>query len=104
MRVFALLVAAVTAIAAVAYAQQPVATDNLLQSMLSTGKMSGACGILKLQTDFQTTTAMPGGNEFVIRFWTTEAARLGHSLTEYIEVCKTSVKTFDQLWQIAENK
>ena len=72
------------------------------REILAVGKMSGACGIFKLQIDFQENTLMPGGIEFIERFWTTEAARLGVSLQDYAKHCGESVeahKRFSALFQ-----
>lgn len=43
--------------------------DSALREMLVIGKMPGACGILDPMIHFQDTTEMPGGEEFVARFW-----------------------------------
>jgi hypothetical protein len=47
------------------------------QGILAIAKMAGACGILDSMIQMQKTTKMPGGDEFVTRFWSVEAARLG---------------------------
>lgn len=78
------------------------APDLNLQSFLVVGKAAGACGILTQQLIFQETTQMSGGNEFVVRFWTTESARLGMSLEQYAEHCKRSVSSYDKMFQAAE--
>ncbi|MBL0009984.1 MAG: hypothetical protein IPP22_01185 [Nitrosomonas sp.] len=61
------------------------------QEVLAISKMSGACGILNSMIYFQNTTKMPGGDEFVKRFWGVEAARLGFSMQEYSEAVKKSI-------------
>ena len=75
--------------------------------ILAVGKMSGACGIFKLQIEFQENILMPGGIEFIERFWTTEAARLGVSLQDYAKQCGEYVeayKKFSALLQPTESK
>ena len=81
-----------------AYAEE--APDVL--GTLAAAKMAGACGIMDSQLDFQTKTKMDGGNEFVTRFWSIEAMRLGQSMEEYIELCKSSVLIYDRIWKISE--
>tara|TARA_R110002072_G_scaffold301652_1_gene481861 strand:+ start:2066 stop:2320 length:255 start_codon:yes stop_codon:yes gene_type:complete len=56
---------------------------NPILGILAVSKYAGACGILGLQAEFQSTTKLEGGDEFLVRFWTTEAARLGMSMEEY---------------------
>src|SRR5690606_7956031 len=46
------------------------AADDLSpQGLLSVAKMAGACGILDSMIQLQRTTKLPGGEEFVTRFW-----------------------------------
>lgn len=68
--------------------------------MLATGKLSGGCGIFKLQIVFQENTGLPGGNDFIARFWTTEAARLGMSLKEYAEACHKAIENYKKYQSI----
>jgi len=68
------------------------------QGILVISKMAGACGILHSMMSFQTATKMPGGDDFVVRFWATEAARLGLSIQELSERCNQSVGAYDKLW------
>ena len=55
-----------------------------------------------MQLQFQESTKMDGGNEFVVRFWTTEAARLGKTLNEYAAHCVSTVSAYDKLWDMVE--
>ena len=76
--------------------------ESELLTILSTAKIAGACGILDSLIDFQAKTKMNGGNEFVSRFWTLEAARLGLSVEELSNSCNTAVLRYDQYWKIVE--
>jgi hypothetical protein len=76
--------------------------ENLLHTLLVVGKGSGACGILTLQIQFQEGTKMSGGNEFVGRFWTTEAARLGMTLDQYGKFCAKTLDAYDTYWKMTE--
>lgn len=73
-----------------------------IQSILVVGKMAGACGILDSMIQFQTTTRMEGGDEFVARFWAVEAARLGISVQQLSDTCDNSITTYDRLWSAAD--
>lgn len=75
------------------YAEEPLK----IQGILAIAKMTGACGILNSMTHFQKTTQMPGGNDFIVRFWSTEATRLGMSEDQYIENCNSSISTYDRM-------
>lgn len=78
------------------------AQDQALQGVLATAKMAGACGIMDAIINFQRTTGMEGGDDFVIRFWELEAARLGKSVRELSEICDASVRSYEALWGAAE--
>jgi hypothetical protein len=96
------------ALATVSYGQrqstaQEPSSAITIESILVIGKASGACGILNLQLQFQTNTKMTGGDEFVVRFWTTEAARLGMTLEEYAtKHCQSSLSSYDRLFELAK--
>jgi hypothetical protein len=80
---------------------QPNEPALSLESLLVIGKASGACGILNLQLQFQSNTKMEGGNEFIVRFWTTEAARLGMTLEEYATThCTSSLASYDRVLEL----
>lgn len=68
------------------------------QGIMAVSKMAGACGILYSMIHFQKTTKLPGGNEFVTRFWATEAARLGLTMQQYSDRCNNSLSTYQELW------
>ena len=68
------------------------------QDILVIAKMAGACGILDSMIQFQNTTRMAGGNEFVTRFWSVEAARLGMSVEQLSDRCTRSINAYDKMW------
>jgi hypothetical protein len=72
------------------------------QGMLATAKFAGACGILDSMINFQKTTRMPGGDDFVARFWSVEAARLGLSVQALSDRCDQSIIAYDKLWKAGE--
>ena len=79
--------------------QGSAATDEETAALFVSAKMSGACGVLDQLIEFQATTKMEGGDEFVTRFWNTEAARLGLTLVELSDTCTSSIKTYDAIFQ-----
>lgn len=84
---------------------QSKASDELSgQEFLAVAKMAGACGILDETIHFQKTTKMKGGDEFVSRFWATEAARLGLSMQEYSDRCDQAIISYDKLWKAMQSK
>lgn len=72
--------------------------------MLSVAKMAGACGILDSIIQFQKTTRLEGGDEFVTRFWSVEAARLGMSVQELSSNCNQSIEAYGKYWNALEPK
>jgi len=77
-------------------------TELSAQGVLATAKFAGACGILDSMITFQKTTRMPGGDEFVARFWAVEATRLGLSVKDMSGRCDQSIIAYDKLWKAAE--
>jgi len=59
-------------------------------------KMTGVCGVMFQMADFQNSTQMPGGTNFIARFWKTEFARLGKTQEEFLKECKESISTYDR--------
>ncbi len=80
-----------------------IADDELtLQGMLATAKIAGACGIMDSMIDLQKTTKLAGGDEFVTRFWTVEAARLGLTVEQLSDRCTKAIAGYDKMWALAE--
>lgn len=80
------------------------ANEQSGQGVLAIAKYAGACGILDSMVHFQKTTKMPGGDEFVARFWATEATRLGLSVQQLSDRCNQSITAYDQLWKAMETE
>jgi hypothetical protein len=73
-----------------------------LQDMILVSKMAGVCGVMQQMASFQSTTKMPGGSEFIERFWRTEFARLGKTQETFFKECEGSIAAYNQLWQASE--
>jgi hypothetical protein len=69
-------------------------TGDQLVSMMVVAKATGMCGVLSQLVRFQETTKMKGGDEFVMRFLNTEAARLGHTVESFIGQCPDIVEKY----------
>jgi len=70
--------------------------------LLASAKLSGACGIIVQMADFQQSTKMAGGTEFLYRFTNTEAARLGWTVDQYLEHCRTAHKVYQTYYDALE--
>jgi len=73
------------------------------QAILATAKIAGACGILDEMIDFQRKTKLPGGDEFVSRFWLAESARRGMTVKEVSDQCNKAISIYDSLWKAAQS-
>ncbi len=69
------------------------AMDEVI-GMMVVAKATGMCGVLSQLVRFQETTKMKGGDEFIMRFLHTEAARLGHTVESYIGQCPSVVEKY----------
>jgi hypothetical protein len=83
-------------------AEESEELGNLAQGMLVVGKMTGSCGILNLQIQFQENTEIAGGVKFISRFWTAEAARLGMTLEEFGQQCNEVVSKYETYFEAFE--
>lgn len=78
-------------------------TDTVdVQGLMVISKMTGICGVLSQMVQFQETTKMPGGAEFIARFWSTEFARLDMPRETFLKNCKGSISAYDRLWETLE--
>jgi hypothetical protein len=68
--------------------------SEFVRGLMVVGKMSGACGIFNLQIQFQENTGLDGGDNFVERFWSAEAARLGMTLEDYANQCHDTLEKY----------
>ena len=55
-----------------------------------------------MMADFQKRTQMDGGDDFLFRFWTMEAARLGMTLKEYATQCAAAYKNYKDYEALAD--
>lgn len=80
-----------------------VANDELdIQGILAVAKMAGACGILDSAIHLQKTTQIAGGDTFVTRLWSVEAARLGLTVEQLSERCTDAIAAYNRMWNWTE--
>lgn len=68
--------------------------------MMIVAKATGMCGVFAQMVSFQDATKMPGGDEFIVRFLNTEAARLGQTLEELTGQCPGVVKEYNSTMKL----
>ncbi|MCW9025209.1 MAG: hypothetical protein OQK73_11115 [Gammaproteobacteria bacterium] len=77
------------------------AEDNkAVIEMMVVAKATGMCGVFGQLINFQQTTKMQGGDEFIVRFLKTEAARLGHTLESLTGQCPDVVKKYNSYMKL----
>lgn len=69
--------------------------DDVLRQILASAKVAGGCTILLQMFEFQKSTLMPGGDEFLARFIGMEAARLGITPPQYFQTCADAAKVVE---------
>lgn len=75
--------------------EKPKEDMSLIIDMMIVAKATGMCGTFTQMITFQETTKMTGGDEFIIRFLSTEAVRLGHTLDSFMAQCPNVVKKYN---------
>jgi hypothetical protein len=63
--------------------------------MMVVAKATGMCGVFSQMVSFQQSTKMSGGDEFIVRFLTTEAVRLGYTLDSFMAQCPSVVEKYN---------
>ncbi|MFT5709318.1 MAG: hypothetical protein ACI8QT_000004 [Halioglobus sp.] len=97
MKKYALIILAGFIFCGGAAAQEvPAATRKFIMEIMVTSKMTGICGLVTQMVTFQETTKMDRGDDFMVRFLTTETARLGMSLEGFVAQCKTVVANYEE--------
>lgn len=74
--------------------------NKTVVEMLVVAKATGMCGVFSQLIGFQEATKMQGGDEFIVRFLSTEAARLGHTLESLTGQCPGVVKKYNAYMKI----
>ncbi|MBY5300761.1 hypothetical protein FP371_21335 [Citrobacter freundii] len=101
-----LVLLAVLSFSCVAATEQKIDKDGIetVQNLMLTSKWAGMCGAIKQMATFQESTKMPGGDEFLTRFLTTEQARLGMSPQEFLDSCQKSISTYTTYYNMKPDK
>jgi hypothetical protein len=83
-------------LSSVAWSEQD--NGDELKELLVSAKFSGGCSIIGQMAAFQQTTKMPGGEDFLIRFLSTESARLGMTQQQYMQHCTGANKVYQRYY------
>ena len=70
--------------------------ENLGMSVLNVGRVTGICGILNRQLDFQYSMNVKGGDNFIQRFWIVESARWNLSSKRFQESCPLLIEKYNK--------
>lgn len=70
---------------------------SIVQDMALASKFAGVCGVMQQMATFQKSTQMPGGDQFIERFWKTEFARLGKSQETFLRECEGAIAIYDKI-------
>jgi hypothetical protein len=82
-------------------AQQADDSENdFVIDLMVVAKATGMCGALTQLVNFQESTKMSGGDEFVFRFLSTEAARLGYTTEQFLAICPPSVERYNSVMEM----
>ena len=80
-------------------------TDTqMIRNLMINAKVAGMCGAIGQMTAFQKSTQMPGGNEFLVRFIKTEAARLGKDFKHFMQDCVVSSKNHGEFMRTFKDR
>lgn len=70
--------------------------NNPLIEIIVASKATGMCGAIQQMVSFQESTKMTGGDEFIARFVSTEAARLGKTVPEFVAQCEAAISIYTE--------
>jgi hypothetical protein len=69
--------------------------SSYFYDMLVQAKYTGMCGAFRQMGLFQESTKMPGGDEFITRFISTEATRMNVSFEQLLSRCSMTAKAYN---------
>lgn len=78
--------------------------SEFIVELMVTAKATGMCGVFVQMMNFQETTKMQGSDEFIIRFLSIEATRLGHTLESFMKTCPPIVKKYNETMKTFKGK
>ncbi|WP_223507843.1 hypothetical protein [Pseudomonas sp. BF-B-25] len=74
-----------------------------LHGAFVSAKISGGCTTLVQMAEFQKSTKMPGGDEFLERFLGMESARLGKSPAQYVQMCADADRVYQFYYKLTSD-
>lgn len=72
--------------------------SKLVASLMLSSKFTGMCGVFGQMANFQESTKIPGGDEFMNRFLATELARLNMSSETFIKQCQDATNIYSKYY------
>ena len=97
-----LIIAAVVALTSFGASSSQDKDMEAFNDAIVNAKFAGACGVYKQMVDFQSSTQMLGGDEFIERFGSTEVARLGMTIQEFTELCSKAINNYNQMNRLSK--
>lgn len=71
-----------------------------MKEVLLVANMTGACIVLQSMTDFQASKKLEGGDQFIDKFWSAEAAKSGKTPEQFVKDCQTAIDGYEKLWKL----
>lgn len=78
--------------------------SSAIQHLALVSKFAGVCGVMQQMAAFQRTTQMPGGAQFIERFWKTEFARLGKTQATFFRECEAAIAAYGEITEARPDK
>jgi hypothetical protein len=73
-----------------------------MKEVLSVANMTGVCFILQSMSDFQASKKLEGGDQFIDKFWTAEAAKAEKTPEQFVKDCQSAIDGYERLWKLSE--
>jgi hypothetical protein len=93
----AALFAGIVTMSAALWTTTPQAQDVTVREIIASTKFAGTCATLLSAANFAEKTNMPGGREFVQRFWANEAARAGETPQSLLSACRDAFSVYSRI-------
>lgn len=78
------------------------AEENEILGIMVISKFAGLCGAFTQMLNFQESTKMDNGDEFIMRFLSVESARLGLTPEQFGNQCKENVSKYIAYYKLLD--
>jgi len=79
-------------------ATTPARAEVSPQGALMVANVAGECEMLYSMIEFQKQSNIQGGEEYVAKFWSAEAAKMKLTVEQLSDRCKKSTAAYDKVW------